>query len=128
METYQGEERRVERAGTHRHADKVASNPYIRLGLPVLTAALVSVFAWLILDAIQSRDNLRELNTTKIEAAFEAVSNVQVAVGEIQTAVEGVVFEVHRARDGQSRVWQRLGNIGTRVTVLEALQRVKESN
>ena len=128
MATYQGEERLTERTRTRHRADKVASNPYIRVGLPIFTATLVSVFAWLILDAIQSRDNLRELNTTKIEAAFEAVTDVQVAVGEIQTAVEGMAIEVHRARDSQSRVWQRLGNIGTRVTVLEALQSVEEPN
>jgi hypothetical protein len=100
---------------------KAASNPYVRVLLSAGGTMVTALVGWLVLDAIQSRDELRVVNTARIERTSIAVNQIQQAVIEIQASVKTVTTEVLRVRNSQRRIWPAIGSVRTRISVLEAI-------
>jgi hypothetical protein len=116
-----GKERRPHSEPVPTRAHKAASNPYVRVLLSAGGTAVTALVGWLVLDAIQSRDELRDINTAKIDLTSTSVSQIQQAVVEIQASVHTVTTEVIRVRDSQNRIWPAISTLRTRISVIEAI-------
>lgn len=112
-------------------AQALAEHPYIKLITPVLALLATVLFTgvgWLVHDAVASRDKIRDVNTEKIEEASTAVVVIQQSVEKIVASVETLAdrvidtrSELSKMRSIHGRMWWRIGDMDTRLTVIETV-------
>jgi hypothetical protein len=116
--TYDGENRRA--VPKYARARETASNPYLRMAIPMVGAGLTAILGWTILDAVERRDDKVEKVVAAVESVQESVGEIQQAVGVLTVQTEGVRQSYDRMIEGRQAVWKRLRQIDTRVTIIEA--------